>query len=104
MTQSSNRLLDELAKLMTDAAGVAQGVQREAETMFRSRAEKFLANMDVVQREEFEALREMVIKARSENQQLKKRLDALESGSTGKPAAAKRPRAKPAKSAGADKA
>jgi BMFP domain-containing protein YqiC len=78
MTQTSNRLLDEFAKLMTDAAGVAQGVQREAETFFRSQGEKFLADMDVVQREEFEAVREMATKARSENEELKARIADLE--------------------------
>ena len=78
MTQTPNKLLDEFARLMTDAAGVAQGVQREAETLFRSQAEKFLADMDVVQREEFEAVRDMAAKARSENEELKKRIAALE--------------------------
>ena len=78
MTQTSNRLLDEFAKLMTDAAGVAQGVQREASSMFRSQAERFLADMDLVQREEFEAVKEMAAKARTENDELKARIDALE--------------------------
>ena len=50
-----NRLLDELAKLMTDAAGAAQGVRREVEQAFRAQAERLLNSMEVVQREEFEA-------------------------------------------------
>lgn len=78
MTQTSNHLLDEFAKLMTDAAGVAQGVQREASTLMRSQAERFLADMDLVQREEFEAVKEMAAKARTENQELKTRLAELE--------------------------
>ena len=78
MTQTSNRLLDEFAKLMTDAAGVAQGVQREAETMMRSRAERFLADMDIVQREEFEAVKEMAAKARAENRELSAKIAELE--------------------------
>src|SRR5688500_9975190 len=78
MTQTSNRILDEFAKLMTDAAGVAQGVRREVETAFRSQAERFLGEMDIVQREEFEAVREMASRAREENEALKKRLDELE--------------------------
>lgn len=78
MTQTSNRLLDEFAKLMTDAAGVAQGVQREAGTMVRSQAERFLSEMDLVQREEFEAVKEMAANARMENQELKDRIDTLE--------------------------
>ena len=78
MTQTSNRLLDEFAKLMTDAAGVAQGVRREVETAVRSQAERFLGDMDVVQREEFEAVRDMAAKAREENEMLRRRLEALE--------------------------
>jgi BMFP domain-containing protein YqiC len=78
MTQTSNRLLDEFAKLMTDAAGVAQGVRREAETAMRSQAERLLGQMNVVQREEFEAVREMAAWARDENDALRRRIDALE--------------------------
>lgn len=73
-----NRILDEFAKLMTDAAGAAQGVRREVETAFRSQAERILNSMDVVQREEFDAMRDMVIKAREENVKLAARLEALE--------------------------
>ena len=78
MTQTSNRLLDEFAKLMTDMAGVAQGVRREVETAFRSQAERFLGEMDLVQREEFDAVRDMAARAREENEALKKRIAALE--------------------------
>jgi BMFP domain-containing protein YqiC len=78
MTQTSNRLMDEFAKLMTDAAGVAQGVRREVETVFRSQAERILGDLDVVQREEFEAVRDMAARAREENEALKLRLEALE--------------------------
>jgi len=78
MTTGPNRILDEFAKLMTDAAGAAQGVRREVETAFRSQAERVLNSMDVVQREEFEAVREMALKARAENERLAARLDALE--------------------------
>ena len=78
MTQTSNRLLDEFAKLMTDALGVAQGVRREAETVVRGQAERFLAGMDIVSREEFEAVREMAARARDENEALRARVQALE--------------------------
>lgn len=78
MTTGPNRILDDLAKLMTDAAGAAQGVRREVETAFRSQAERVLNSMDVVQREEFEAVRDMAAKARAENEALRTRLDALE--------------------------
>ena len=85
MTQTSNRLLDEFAKLMTDAAGVAQGVRREVETAFRSQAERFLGELDIVQREEFEAVREMAARARDENEALKLRIAALEARVGGGP-------------------
>ena len=78
MTQTSNRLLDEFAKLMTDALGVAQGVRREAETVVRGQAERFLAGMDLISREEFEAVREMAARARDENEALRARVQALE--------------------------
>lgn len=78
MTQSSNRVFDELARLMTDAAGAAQGVRREMETLMRAQGERFLREMDVVSREEFEAVKAMARKAREENDALAQRLDALE--------------------------
>ena len=78
MSTGPNRILDELAKLMTDAAGAAQGVRREVETAFKGQAEKVLNSMDVVQREEFEAAREMAVKARAENKALAARIDTLE--------------------------
>jgi BMFP domain-containing protein YqiC len=78
MTQTSNRFLDELAKLMTDAAGAAQGMRRDFETLMRSQGERILRDMDVVQREEFEAVKEMAAKAREENERLAARVAALE--------------------------
>ena len=78
MSTGPNRIMDEFAKLVTDAAGAAQGVRREVETAFRAQAERILNSMDVVQREEFEAAREMAIKAREENVRLSARIDALE--------------------------
>lgn len=78
MTTGPNRIMDEFAKLMTDAAGAAQGVRREIETAFNAQAERWLNNMDVVKREEFEAVREMAIKARDENEALRARIEALE--------------------------
>jgi len=79
MTQSSNRFLDELAKLMTDAAGAAQGMRREVETLMRAQGERILRDLDVVQREEFEAVKEMAARAREENERLAQRLAQLES-------------------------
>lgn len=79
MTQTSSRFFDEMARLMNDAAGVASGVRREFDTLFRTQAERVLRELDVVQREEFEAAKEMARLAREENEALKARIDELES-------------------------
>jgi BMFP domain-containing protein YqiC len=78
MTQTTNRFLDELSKLLTDAAGAAQGMRREVETIMKAQGERILREMDVVQREEFEAVREMAVKAREENERLAARVAELE--------------------------
>jgi BMFP domain-containing protein YqiC len=75
---TSNRLLDDISRLMTDAAGAAQGVRREAENVVKAQLERFLRDMDIVTREEFEAVREMVIMARDENDRLLARIAVLE--------------------------
>jgi BMFP domain-containing protein YqiC len=76
-------MLDEFARMMTDAAGAAPGVRREMETVFRSQGERFINSMDLVQREEFEAVREMATRARVENEALKKRVADLEARLSG---------------------
>jgi BMFP domain-containing protein YqiC len=78
MTQTSNRFFDEVARLMNDAAGVASGVRREFDTMFRNQAERWLRDLDLVKREEFEAVKDMARLAREENEALKARVSALE--------------------------
>jgi BMFP domain-containing protein YqiC len=78
MVQTTNRFFDEVARLMNDAAGVAQGVRREFETLFRSQAERILRELALVQREEFEAVKDMARLAREENEALKARVAALE--------------------------
>lgn len=78
MVQTTNRFFDEMARLMNDAAGVAGGVRKEAETIFQAQAEKILRNLDVVTREEFEAAKEMAAKAREENDRLAARLAEIE--------------------------
>jgi BMFP domain-containing protein YqiC len=78
MPQTSSRFFDDLSRLMTDAAGLADGARREVETVFRSQIEKLLASMDVVTREEFEAVRDMAALARAENDKLRERVAALE--------------------------
>ncbi len=80
MAQTTNRIFDEFARLANDAAGVASGVRREVETMVRSQAERILRGMDVVTREEHEAVKEMAAKAREENERLAARIAALEAG------------------------
>jgi BMFP domain-containing protein YqiC len=78
MPQSRSSVFDDFNKLVNDATEVAQGMRREAESVVKAQAERFLSAMDVVSREEFEALREMAIAARDENDRLRKRIDALE--------------------------
>ena len=84
MTQTNNRFLDDIAKLMTDAAGAAQGVRREVEGVVRAQGEKMLADLDVVRREEFEAVKAMAQKAREENERLAARLAELEARLAGR--------------------
>jgi BMFP domain-containing protein YqiC len=78
MAQTTGGFYDQFARLMNDAAGVAQGVRREVDSVMRSQAERILQDMDVVHREEFEAVKEMARLAREENEALKARIAALE--------------------------
>ena len=78
MTQTTGRCFDELGKLSTDAAGAAEGVRKEVESVVRAQAERVLRDLDVVQREEFEAVKAMAQKAREENEALKAKIAALE--------------------------
>jgi BMFP domain-containing protein YqiC len=78
MTQTTNRFFDEIGRLMNDAAGAAQGMKKEVDTLWRAQAEKILRDLDVVKREEFEAVKEMARIAREENEGLKARILALE--------------------------
>jgi BMFP domain-containing protein YqiC len=78
MTQTTNRFFDEVARLMNDAAGVAQGVRREFDTLVKTQTERWLRDLDLVKREEFEAVKDMARIAREENETLKVRIAALE--------------------------
>jgi BMFP domain-containing protein YqiC len=78
MVQTTGRFYDQFARLMNDAAGVAQGMRREVDSVVRSQAERILNDMDIVHREEFEAVKEMARLAREENEALKTRIAALE--------------------------
>ena len=78
MTQTTGRFFDDVAKFMTDAAGAAQGMRAEMETAVRSQAERFMRGMDIPQREEFEAVKAMALKAREDNERLTQRVSELE--------------------------
>src|SRR6476469_4051876 len=78
MTQTTGRFFDELGKLITDAAGAADGVRKEIENVVRAQGERMLRELDIVQREDFEAVKAMAQKAREENAALKARITLLE--------------------------
>src|SRR5262249_59129637 len=78
MPQTQSKSFDDLSRLITDAAGLADGAKREAQTFARSQMERMMAGMNVVAREEFEAVKEMAAKARDENEKLAARVAALE--------------------------
>lgn len=77
----SNRLFDDLARLMTDAAGAAQGVRREAETVVKAQLERVIRDLDVASREELDVLRDLVTHLQSQNEALTARVTALEAKS-----------------------
>lgn len=106
MNTSSTRFFDELAKMMTNAAGAAQGIRGELDTVFRNQAERVLNDLEVVQREEFDVVRDMAAKARQENDELRSKVAELEEKITALMAAkpASRARKAPAKAAAKSKA
>jgi BMFP domain-containing protein YqiC len=78
MPQTRGQFFDDVSRIFTDAAGLADSAKREVETMARGQLERLLATMNVVSREEFEAVREMALRARDENEKLAARIAALE--------------------------
>jgi len=94
--QTDNRLLDGMARFFTNTAGAAQAFKAEMETMMKARFERLIADLDLVLREEFDAVKAMASKARAENDKLATRVAELEKklgGSPPKsPAAARAPR------------
>jgi len=91
--QTDNRVLDSMARFFTNAAGAAQAFKGEMETMMKSRLERLVADLDLVPREEFDAVKAMAAKARAENEKLARRLAELESKmSAPNTAATRRPR------------
>ena len=88
--QSQKRFLDDMARVASGAMGALTGVRGEIESRLRDHLERLLAGMDLVTREEFEAVKEMARLAREENEALKARIEALEEKAPAK--AAKRPK------------
>lgn len=78
MSQTNNRLIDELARLATDASAVAQGARREVEGVVRSQIERLLSEANVVHRDEFEAVKAIAMRAADEADALRRRVEALE--------------------------
>jgi hypothetical protein len=78
MNTTSSKFFDELSKIMTNAAGAAQGVRKEIDALVQSQVERVLNNINVVKREEFDVVRDMAEKARAENERLEKRIAELE--------------------------
>ncbi|MBM1220047.1 accessory factor UbiK family protein [Ponticoccus sp. SC2-23] len=76
--QTRSKVLDDISQLMTNAMGVAQGAKDEAQTAMTSMVDRWLAERDLVTREEFDAVRAMAQKAREENAELRARIEALE--------------------------
>ena len=89
--QTDNRLFDDLSRVATGAVGALAGMKREIESLVRQRVERVVGGLDLVSRDEFEATRAMAERARTENEELKARIAALE--------AALNPAANPAASA-----
>jgi BMFP domain-containing protein YqiC len=106
--QTENRLFDDLARMANGAINTLSGVREEIESRLRERVERWLAEMDMVPREEFEAIKELAQKARAEQEDLTAKVAALEqklAAMSAAPQAAPRPRkaaAKPAASAAAE--
>jgi BMFP domain-containing protein YqiC len=87
--QSENRFFDDIVKMMNGAAGTLAGMGREAESSMKERAREWVAGLDFVSRDEFEAVKAMAAAARDEADLLRARLDALEGKPAAKPKAAK---------------
>jgi BMFP domain-containing protein YqiC len=93
MVQTENRFFDGMARLFTDAAGAAQAFRSEMESLMKSRLDRLISDLDLVQRDEFEAVKAMAAKARAENEKLAARLAKLETAVALSSAKSARPRA-----------
>lgn len=88
--QTENRFFDDIAKMLNGAAGTMAGMGREAEAGFRERMRDWIGGLDMVSRDEFEAVKAMAVAAREQNEALSARIAALEGAAKSKPAAAKK--------------
>ena len=77
--QSENQFLDQLAKFMTGAAGAAKGVRDEIGVMIKTQAERLVGDLNLVPREEFDAVKAMLNESRKEVERLSARIEKLES-------------------------
>lgn len=93
--QSQNRMFDDFVKVLNGAAGTMAGMGREAEAGFRERMREWVGGLDMVSRDEFEAVKAIAVAAREENQGLKARIEALEGDKPATAKAAPKPRKKP---------
>ncbi len=82
MINSGDRLSDGLAQIVNTAMGMTQGLRREVETLVKSQLERLMSSMDMVSREEFEAVRDIALKAHEENSALAARISQLEAKSS----------------------
>ncbi len=81
--QTENRFLDDLARVAAGAVGVLAGVREEVEARLRQQFERVLDGMELINRDEFEAVKAMAAEARAENERLANRLAALEAAAPG---------------------
>lgn len=78
IVQSENGIMDQVARLMTNAAGAAKGLRDEIATMAKTRAEKIANDLELVPRDEFDAMKAIAMRARAEAETLRRRVEALE--------------------------
>lgn len=93
--QSQNRMFDDFVKMMNGAAGTFAGMTREAEGAFRDRVRDWIGGLDMVSRDEFEAVKAIAVAAREEAQGLRTRIEALEAAGAAAASAAPRSRKAP---------
>ena len=82
MAQASSKLFDNVGRMMNDAASMADGVRREVESMVRAQAERFVMDMNLVKREDYDSLRELVQRQSKELSALKAEVAAMKAGTT----------------------